>query len=281
MNFRAILFLGSLALVCYACGADSIEKLRANGKKYYERGDYEEARKRFVEALAQKPSDQDLLFYAGLAYQKDFMYDSAIYYLKRADILNPNNREINESIYEVSRKLADYANTISAIDVLAETGDGYDRYFEELAFLYDKENKPGQSFYWARKAVVRGTDDPEIYMMAAGRAADYDSISVALGMLDSAIIKWPDDPRFPGIKALVLYHDGKLTQAEMILRPLAEQSPPGMENYRLSLAQVLASQSSKAKKREALGILEKLQPIMPPGSDVDTMIAELRKELKE
>ena len=281
MNLRAILLLGTLAAVWFGCGGDSIEKLRADGKKYYEQGNYEEARKRFVKALAEKPSDQDLLFYAGLAYQKDYMYDSAIYYFKRADLMNPNNREINEEIYDVANKLADYPNAIAAINVLAETGDGYDKYFEELSYLYDKDDKPGQSFYWARKAVVRGTDDPEIYMMAAGRAADYDSIAVALGMLDSAMIKWPDDPRFPGMKALVLFHDGKYTQAEMILRPLAEQSPPGMENYRLSLAQVLASQNSKAKKKEALGILEKIQPVMPPGSDVDTMIAELRRQLKE
>jgi len=276
---RIIISLCILLSGIIGCGGDSIEQLRADGKKHYQQGNYERARRCFVSGLAQDPADQDLLYYAGLAYQKDFMYDSAIYYLKRADILNPKSREINLEIYQLARKLADYPNVISAINVLAETGDGYDRYFEELTYLYDRDDKPGQAFYWARKAASRGTDDPEIYMIAAGRAADYDSTLVALELLDSAIARWPDDPRFPGIKGLLFFHQGKLTQAEMILRPLAESAPPGMETYRYNLARTLAAQSSSAKKKEALAMLERLQPILLPEMGVDTMITRVRREL--
>jgi len=279
MERRTLCILAMMLALLAACGGDSVEKLRTEGKEYYEEGNYGEARKRFVAALAQTPGDQDLLFHAGLAYQRDYMYDSAIYYLKRADILNPNNREINEKIYEVANKLADYPNVFSAITVLAETGDGYDRYYEELSSLFDKQNEPGKAFYWARKATARGTDDAEIYLTAARRAADYDSTEVALALLDTAMTKWPDDPRFPGIKGLVYYHTGKLLAAEMILRPLAESAPPGVESFRFDLARVLVDQDSRAKKQEGLAMLEKLQPLMPPGNPIDSVIADVRRQL--
>lgn len=279
MDKRLLFVVGMMFALLAACGGDSVEKLRADGKKYYEQGNYKEARKCFVTALAKAPADEDLLFYAGLAYQKDYMYDSAIYYLKRADIMNPNNREINEQIYAVAKKLADYPNVISAIHVLAATGDGMDPYYEELSYTFAKDNEPGQAFYYARKATARGTDDPEIYLTAASRSADYDSIQVALALLDTAMTKWPDDPRFPEIKALVYYHTGKLLAAEMILRPLAEAAPPGMETFRFDLARVLVDQNSRAKKQEGLAMLEKLQPLMPPGSPIDSVIAAVRQQL--
>ena len=268
-----------MVLALAGCGGDSVERHRADGKKAYAEGDFTEARHHFVAGLARNPSDRELLYFAGMAYQQDLMYDSALYYLKRADLLNPQDREINLQIYKVAVALEDYPNAISAIETLARTGDGYDRYYEQLADLFEKDNKPGQSYYWARKATVRGTDVPEMYLIAASRAADYDSMAVALELLDTAMVKWPEDHRFPGTKALILFFQGKLQQAEAILRPLADSGKPVIESVHLTLARVLAAQDSRSKKQEALRIYERLQPTLPATSGIDSLIQQVKKEL--
>jgi tetratricopeptide (TPR) repeat protein len=261
------------------CSDNSIEAHRERGKDYYNDGNYREARQEFLAGLAQNPSDEDLLYFAGLAYQKDYMYDSAMYYFKRADIMNPDNREINQQIYQLAIQLNDYANAVSAIDVLARTGDGFEMYYEQLADLYEKNDQPGLAYYWARKATVAGTNDPDVFLLAAGRAADYDSIKVALELLDTAIVKFPDDPRFPGTKALILLYNGHPGQAEAILRPIVESGLPGMENMEFTLARALAAQNIRSKKEEALQILEKLRPALPPQTGIDSLITNLKEDL--
>ena len=65
-------------------------------------GQYAEARVNLLQALQEKTSDKDLLYFTALAYQHDFIMDSAFYYMKRANLLHPNDRELTEQFYDIA-----------------------------------------------------------------------------------------------------------------------------------------------------------------------------------
>ncbi|RME22399.1 MAG: hypothetical protein D6800_11075, partial [Candidatus Zixiibacteriota bacterium] len=77
------------------------------GMQAFNDGRYAAARDEFARALKLKPSDRDAMYYMGVCYRNDFIYDSAMSYLKRADILHPKDREILKQLYDVSKALKD------------------------------------------------------------------------------------------------------------------------------------------------------------------------------
>ncbi len=104
MTIRLLIKLSILFLLLAAgCGESiSVDELRRTGEQSFVDQDYVKARQCFLKALNKEPSDRDLLYFAGMCYKRDFVYDSALIYLRRADILYPDDREINSQIYEVA-----------------------------------------------------------------------------------------------------------------------------------------------------------------------------------
>ena len=74
-------------------GEKDVEELRALGKKAFLEQDYQKARQYFLEAITEAPSDRELLFLTGMSFKRDFLLDSAMFYLKKVDLLFPDDRE--------------------------------------------------------------------------------------------------------------------------------------------------------------------------------------------
>ena len=114
----------------------SVEELKAAGQKAFLAEDYKTARDFFLQAIIKAPSDKELLFYTGMAYKRDYLYDSAMFYLKRLDILYPNDRETNEQLYEIAMALKDWDYALAALGGLIRTGDNPEWYYGRGLFSH-------------------------------------------------------------------------------------------------------------------------------------------------
>ncbi len=276
---QAIIISALLALLIGCGGSESVEELRKTGKKAFLEQDYSKARNLFLKGITIAPSDKDLLYFTALCYQRDFVYDSALFYLKRADLLYPDDRELNQTIREVALTLGEWKDAIHATYVLAETGDGYEQYFSQIAEMWNRAGSSLNALYWIRKAMDSQPDNPNWYLQTANFAAICDSFDLAITIMDSALHVFGEDFRFIANKATYYSHQGRYEEAEKLLRPIATCDTANAA-YRLNLAHTLSSQKSRSKKREALKIYREIQSEIDPGHHLDSLITKLEQELK-
>ncbi|MCK4857047.1 MAG: hypothetical protein KAT58_03670 [candidate division Zixibacteria bacterium] len=277
-----IFILGLLAAAVLAgCGSgDSIEELLKTGNEAFEERDYAEARECYLRGLEIDNKNRDLLLACGKAYRQDYMLDSAIYYFKRADLMQRNDREINEQIREVAKSLGDWQNAIDAIETLARLDGTKEPYHVELADLRLKNNQPGRAYYHARRALLASPDLPGLYVQTSSMAAKYDSTEVAIEILDSAIVKFGPKDQFVVNRAMLLAYSGNLGEAEVALRSVISQSENQPPALKMNLANILAAQPQRAKKEEALLLYEEIRDVMSHDFPIDSLMQVIRDELE-
>ena len=273
--------LGLLAAVALAgCGdGDSIEDLLKAGNEAYEKRDYAEARGFYLRGLEIDNKSRDLLVACGKAYRQDYMLDSAIYYLKRADLMQREDREINEQIREVAQELGDWQNAIDAIEALGRLDGTMEPYHVELADLRLKNNQPGRAFYHARQALLSSPDIPGLYIQTSSMAVTYDSVEVAIEILDAAIAKFGPLDQFVVNRAMLLAYSGNFVQAEVALREVINQSEIPQPGLKMNLANVLAAQPQRAKKEEALSLYGEIRDVVSSDFPVDSLMQALREQI--
>jgi tetratricopeptide (TPR) repeat protein len=275
--FAAIL----LTLVIAGCSSEpqTAEELKKAGNKAFLAEDYAEARTYFLEALQKKPSDKDLLYFTGMSYKRDFILDSALIYLKKADLLHPDDREINMEIYDVAMTLGEWKYADLAVRTFIRTGDPESMYYGELADIASKMGNRSTAFYYLyRQYNEIGLQDAQRFSQLAGLAADVDSIGLAYRILDSAVTRFGQSDVFEMTRAKVLFDDRKLTEAEALLRKLSAKYPDEAD-ISLNLANALANQKSPAKKREALDMYRRIRPNYGNPALVDSIIANVERQL--
>ncbi|RKX25624.1 MAG: hypothetical protein DRP45_05480 [Candidatus Zixiibacteriota bacterium] len=269
----------TLLVVLGGCEGESAEELRAAGKEAFFEEDYSRARDLLVQALQLSPSDKDLLYYAGLAYERDFLYDSAIFYFRRADILYPKDRAINQHIRVIATGLGRWQEAIDATYVLARSGDGYEAYNAELSRLWEENGSSLNALYWGRKAIASDTLKENWYIRLSGLASKCGSLYVSIAYIDSAIDLIGPRNELVSNKATCLADLGDYIAAETLLRPLVD-SDSALDVSRYSLARTLAAQNDRNKKIEAIQLFRELLPLLPPEAQLDSIIAILEEELQ-
>lgn len=281
MNRLIIAAWLSFAAVLTACGSpETVEELRAAGETAMERREYAEARGYFRRAITIETKNRDLLFLVAEACRLDYKYDSALYFLKRADLMHPGDIEINRQIHEIAIGLGDWQNAIDAIETMARAGDTVDQYHAQLADLWFRNGQGGRAYHHARRALLSRPDNQAIYLQTATWAARYDSLEVALEILDEAISKFGPQNQFVVNKAMLLSYAGQNRRAEGILRPLIEQRDPPDPTLQLNLANILAAQPERHKKEEALRIYEQIRDILAGAYPVDSLMQHVRTQLE-
>ncbi|MEK7774568.1 MAG: hypothetical protein AAB305_01630, partial [Candidatus Zixiibacteriota bacterium] len=136
----AYIFLAfSVLLLLASCTKEpeTFEELKAAGIKAYTSQRYDEARTFLTKAAQKKSSDRELLYFLAVCYQRDLILDSAFFYIRRADLLFPNDREIASTLYSIAPQVQEWQAAIDAIETLIYTGDPAPQYFRERA-LYNK-----------------------------------------------------------------------------------------------------------------------------------------------
>ena len=269
-----------VSLVCFSCSHEpqTLDELRLAGKEAFANNKYLEARGYLDKALHIKASDKESLYFLGQTYQKLNQHDSAVYYLKRADILYPKDREINLALYTSTLIIQDYGNAVKAINVLIETGDNPDMYAPELADYNLRDGNVIMSFYYLKKIYEAGTDAQSIYQSLGNVAVQVDSVDYAIKIIKEAIEKFGPLEKFRIDLAIYISITGDFKQAEQILTELLEKNPTSQE-LRYTLARTKAMYNTKEKDQESLQLYQKLRVENANYPELDSLIIDLVQRL--
>lgn len=278
----AVLGLIAVAALVSSCGhgQSDLAKLKADGQKLFLDQRYREARDCFLKGLAVTPSDRDFLYYTGLCYKRDFIYDSALLYLKRADLLYPNDRELNLELYAVANATQSWQVAADCINTLIESGDPLDKYLEQLVILNVKLEQPMSVVYYLRRLTTLHPDSALFALQLANGLITLDSLEVAEQIIDSAITRFGERNEFIATRATIGAYRGKFREAEKIFRDLMVRDSAMAGQYKLNLANVLSMQSDRGKKLEALSLYREIRPTFNADGRIDSLIDTLEKELR-
>lgn len=269
-----------LLVALYGCGApESMDELREAGQQALDDGKYAEARGYFRQAMKLDNKDRDLLVSCAEACRQDYMYDSALYFLKRADLMHPGDIEVNREIRQLAIALGDWQNAIAAIRVLEKANAAGDDYHTVLADLYTRNGQPGPAFFHARRALMTSPDNPAFYVQTAAWAAQYDSVGIGIEILDQAIAKFGPQDQFVVNKAMYLAFVGESRKAESLLRGVVKKSSSPNPTMQLNLANILATQPERSKKEEALEIYAEIRDILAGAYPIDSLSQVVKTEL--
>ena len=270
-----------ILLLTLGCSSEpqTFAEYKQEGKKEYARGNYKEARRLLNEAMKSNKSDRDVLFYLGLSYQKDYMLDSAIFYMKKADMLYPKDRDINLSIYKVALELQQAEYLVEAIDVLIKSGDPIEDYYELLITCNMQLERYFVAFLHSQALLQTDLENPSYYFTAANLAADVDSLDLALRTINQAIEKFGEKEEFVLNKGIFTARMGEHLKAEKIMRSLLDTSQ-NPSFVKLNLANVLTAQDNKDKKLEGYHLYKEIQSEFSQDYKIDSTINALKQELK-
>ena len=276
----AVCFLIALsALVSCGDKPSSVEDYRKLGIAAFLDSDYKAARGYLIQGLKQAPSDRDLLYFTGVAYKRDFMYDSALVYLRRSALLHQKDREVAQELFEVAKRLRQWEIAQSALGTLIATGDTEAEHLAELADLSKEIDHPLNQFYYLRRYLALFPEDSMRYIQAANTALIIDSAEIGLAIVDSGIARFGASPKWQATRAVVLGGLGKYDEGAAVLRRLLAEDTASV-SLKLNLANMLSAQESKSKKREALKLYREIQPELAGTYPIDSIITVTEEALK-
>ncbi len=276
-RFLSILLLTILVL---GCGGEpeTFDELQAAGTKAFVTGEYPTARRYLGRALDIKSSDRDVLYFMGLACRREYYMDSAFYYLKRAGLLFPYDREVNIALYEVALELKEWQSALEAIRILVETGDSPEQYAERAADLNIKTENFFVAYLQYSKLYEQDRENPVRYLQLANVAARVDSVRQAIALMDTAMVKFGERIEFLQNQAIFYTAVGDRSMAEKRLRQIiALDSTQSVA--KLTLANILSFSKSREEREEALELFRELQAIPGSGPKLDSAIQALEADL--
>lgn len=281
---KILLILTCTIILLLSCSKEpeSFRDLLSAGQNAFVNQNYPLACNYLGKAISINPSDKTALYFLGMSYSRDFIYDSAFVYLKRADLYYPDDREINATLYDVALALEEWQTAIKAIYVLTKTGDKIESYYQELAKLHIRKQDYGHAFRYIRLQLDQEPENKNLYLKLGMLAAQINQLELAVALLDTAIEKFGEAPEFATNKATYLAGLKEYLEAEKILRGLILKDPSSAA-LKLNLAGCLSSQDSKNKKREAYDLYRELAAdstgAIQTGDDLDSIITSLAEEL--
>jgi predicted Zn-dependent protease len=259
--------------------ASSVDELRKKGIQAFLNNDNKSAREYLILGLKQAPSDRDLLYFTGMAYKRDFMYDSALVYLRRTALLHQKDREVASALYEVATTLRQWAIAQSALGTLIATGDSEAQHLVELADLSRELDHPLNQFLFLRKYLALHPEDSLRYIQAANTSLIIDSAEVGLALVDSGIARFGESPKWLATRAVLLGGTGRYDEGVRMMRSLLANDT-GSVSLKLNLANLLAAQESTKKRQEALALYREIQPALSGTYPIDSIIAVTEESLK-
>jgi len=269
------------ALAIVGCGKEPVEtfdSIMAEGKKAFVDQDYATARGYFLKAYEVKPSDKDVLYFLGISYARDMVYDSAFSFLRRAEILHSGDREVNLELYPLAVALEEWTQAIISVRVLIATGDPPSKYFRDMAELHAAKGQYGGAYRYMRQELEQKPDDTEIYLKLSELARLADTAILGVAILDTALEKFGRIAPLLAARASALADAGLYLQAEIDFRDLLGE---GYDNsqVKLGLASALMPQNSREKRMEAYRIMTSLRDSMAANADFDSVLKALEDSL--
>ncbi len=277
---KRILWLALIAvLISCAKEPQTFEELTAAGNKAFLDEDYLEARTHFLKALQQKPTDRATLYFCGLSYFRDVMYDSAAFYLKRADLIHPDDREINLALYPACFNGEDWECARKSLRTLIKTGDSEDDHLVDLANLSVNMSDFPYALYYYKALHRKDPENIDYYFQISNAAAEIGSLGVSIAFMDTAEEEFgPRDGIYLN-RGTYLAADKDYPAAEKEFRRLLALDTTSVV-ARVNLANVLASQSADAKQQEAYDLYKELPEDMLSEPFIDSTLRSLEDHLR-
>ena len=259
MKVKSVLML-FLALLLVGCShkPQTFEETMKAGQHAFVDKDYAKAREYFLKAFHEQPSNRDVLYFLGVSYARDNIYDSAYSFLRRADILHPNDRAINLELFPLAVSLEQWTQAIMSIRVLIATGDSAANYYRDMAELHAKKEQYILAYNYLRKDLTQNPQDTDTYIELANLAGLGDSATMGVAILDTAIAKFGRLPKLLLARAGKLAMAGRYREAEKIYRDYMSEGNDNRK-LRLSLASVLIPQNNREKRLEAYRIMKAIR----------------------
>jgi Flp pilus assembly protein TadD len=281
MKKAGVFLVVAIAIYFSGCSKEptTFEELFKAGETAYVKEQFPQARNYLSKAIALQTSNKRALYLLGVSYGRDFLLDSAFLYLKRADLLNPNDREINLALYKIAPELKEWQAAITAIAVLTKTGDAQEKYYQELARYSAADSNYASAYYYQKKMMAVDPENQTRYLELASMAHLVELTDTAIAIMDTAIAKFGPKEEFLSNKGVFMIFKGDFTGAEAIFRNLANSSVSNKLFYQLNLANSLASQPQRSKKEEALKLYLTLRDKSSQTLRIDTLITQLKAEL--
>ncbi|RKX22692.1 MAG: hypothetical protein DRP35_01300 [Candidatus Zixiibacteriota bacterium] len=280
---KRIIILFIFSLIGFGCSSQNkdSEYYLKSGQKSFLAGKYSEATNFFLDGLKHSPSNHELLYYTGLSYQKEYMYDSSLFYLKKVDLLFPHEREINLAIYQVAPKVKDWENSIKAIKVLIKSGDKEEKYWKDFIQYYGNREMYVNSMYYLRKVIPKEPENIEPYLQMCNFSALAESLETAQAYNDTAVDKFGYLDELKSNQGTILAFRGELKKAEKIFRELFNLDTTNIY-YKTNLASTLSEQKNISKKKEALKLFEEVRLQTSANSlQLDSIVNNLKKEIQK
>lgn len=276
---RRLLLLTATAILMVACSKEpqTLVELEKAGKNAYLEEDYTTARDYLGRAVTLKSSDRDVLYFLGMSYQREFLLDSALFYLRRADLLHPNDREINTVMYPIAAQLGEWELAARAIMVMVVTGDSIEPYRERLADLNVKMGNIGVAMIHAKELLRLEPDDVERYHQLAFLAYRKDSLDLAIEVINRATERFGEDNQLVLLRGLVFMAQMDFVSAERLLRRAVAADSSATNKMHLAIA--LSKQDNRSKKQEAVGLYREIRDFVSPEFKVDSLLFDLELEL--
>jgi len=277
--FPLLLLLPAIGWIACSDGGSDLESLRAAGKKAFVDRNYVEARTIFNRALLIASSDAEILYFNGLAYKRDYIYDSALIFIKRADLVKPDNPEYNREILELAQRTENWEYALRAISVLIKNGEPTQNYYRQLAEFTARNKQPLLSLHWQRKVAETDTTNIDETFRLISIALTLDSLPLAEELLTTAERRFgPSDP-LAANRGMLQIHQKRYSDAVVTFRSLVSKDTTNY-GYRLNLANALSMMPAKENKREALALYKTIPADFGAQFKTDSLIVALEKELQ-
>lgn len=257
----------------------TVEELRSAGVKAFLDHNFTVARGYFQKGLAQAPSDKKLLFFTGVCFKREMSYDSAFTYLRKADLLYPKDRDINQELKPVAEITENWGAAISAVSVLIATGDDVNQYYRDLARYSAKNKEPLITIFYQRKLLQQNPDSLIEWTRTAQLALQVDSLDLARSLIDSATARFGPSDDIESLVGMLRAHEKKYDEAERILRGLYTKHPNSSID-KIQLANVLSMSSDRPKIQEAIDLLKSVSTPEKKAYGVDSLEIMLEKQLQ-
>ncbi len=282
MNTRLLCFTIAIlaATLGFGCASpeQKFDRHLQNAREAIGRRQYDHALEELRAAQNFNGTDKTLLFYLATTHEGLGQLDSAMTYLKQSLSLHGADKELSQQLFRLANTRQKWDMALNALTIWSQTGAPRDSILELYYNTYRRAGywKPASEAIDTLVAHQPGREDLRLQQaMTHAAKGDY---TTALAVLDSLEKKFGPSVETFANRGTVYVSMEDTLRAEKSFRAALALDTLRSANW-VNLGNILASQSSPTKKREALTCYARVDLGDINEMRLDTIITRLQAEL--
>ncbi|MGQ9616580.1 MAG: tetratricopeptide repeat protein [Spirochaetota bacterium] len=210
-----------------------IKNLLEAGKDYYERGKYESATKKFLDALELDGENAETLYYLGIVYARLGKYEEAVDYLQKvreselAALFKVHTEMILGYIYTIQER---YEEALSVFRRIIEGGIESAQAYSVIGYIYDRLGNFKEAVLNLYRAIEIDPKNANAHNSLGYIYAESNmNLEEALSECRKAVSLDRDNPAYLDSLGWVYYKLGDISQAKNYLRKALKKAPDNEE----------------------------------------------------